>query len=192
MPARPSTNHRLQLILNGTFNLSAGTFILGPGGTLAGGTTKVAGGTFACEGGTLRGVTFDGTLDLSGRGAKVYIDNGTVVNNAAGTGPGTINDTGSGSFLNFDGTQTFNNATINLGTALVFDLLTESGSGTVLTLGSNITINESGNAIISGDVGDGIINQGNIKQSGTGSTIEFCGGLSPTAARSRPLRAPAL
>ena len=105
------------LILNGTFNLSAGTFILGPGGTLSGGTTKVAGGTFACEGGTLRGVTYDGTLDLSGKGAKVYLDNGTVVNNAAGTGPGTINDTGNGSFLNFDSTQTFNNATINLGTA---------------------------------------------------------------------------
>ena len=82
------------LTLGGTFTLSAGTFILGQGGTLSGGTTSVAGGTFACDGGTLKGVTFDGTLDLSESKASVSIANGTMVNNAAGTGPGTINDTG--------------------------------------------------------------------------------------------------
>jgi hypothetical protein len=189
--ANATVNDTGLLILNGTFDLSAGTFILGPGGKLAGGTTKVAGGTFACDGGTLRGVTFDGALDLSGTGARVYIDNGTVVNNAAGTGPGTINDTGSGSFLNSNGTQTFNNATINLGAALGYNLLTESGSGTVLTLGSNITINENGNAIISADVGDGVINQGNIKQSGTAARFNSRAELLPIAGRSRPLRAAA-
>ena len=82
------------LTLSATFTLSAGTFILGPGGTLSGGTTKLAGGTFACDGGTLSGVTYDGTLDLSGASASVYLASGTVVNNAAGTGAGTINDTG--------------------------------------------------------------------------------------------------
>ena len=54
------------LTLGATFTLSAGTFILGQGGTLSGGTTKLTGGTFACDGGTLSGVTYDGTLDLSG------------------------------------------------------------------------------------------------------------------------------
>ncbi len=103
------------LTLIGTFTLSAGTFILGPGGTLSGGTTKLKGGTFVCEGGTLGGVTFDGTLDLSEAEKSLNLAGGTVVNNAAGTGAGTINDTGELSELNFDNTQTFNNATINLG-----------------------------------------------------------------------------
>ena len=56
----------------------------------------------------------DGTLDLSGE-ETVHFASGTVVNNAAGTGAGTINDTGDDSTLYFDNTQTFNNATINLG-----------------------------------------------------------------------------
>ena len=60
-------------------------------------------------------MTYDGTLDLSESGASVGLANGTMVNNAAGTGAGTINDTGYGSTLYFDNTQTFNNATINLG-----------------------------------------------------------------------------
>ena len=107
------------LTLSATFTLSAGTFILGSGGTLRGGTTKLTGGTFACDGGTLSGVTYDGTLDLSGSNASVHLAGGTVVNNAAGTGAGTINDTGDDSTLYFDNTQTFNNATINLGSTSV-------------------------------------------------------------------------
>jgi hypothetical protein len=162
------------LTLGSTFTLSAGTFVLGSRGTLSGGTTQLAGGTFACDGGTLSGVTYDGTLDLSETDASVYLASGTVVNNAAGTGAGTINDTGDGSVLSFDNTQTFNNATINLG-------YTASGSpsyladfdandtGTVLTLGSNVTIDVSGYGWIedSGHAGDGIVNQGNISQQGT-------------------------
>src|SRR5580658_10888259 len=103
------------LTLGGTFTLSAGTFILGQGGTLSGGTTNLTGGTFACDGGMLKGVTFDGTLDLSESDASVSIAKGTTVNNAAGTGAGTINDTGQYSCIYFENTQTFNNATINLG-----------------------------------------------------------------------------
>src|SRR5271157_2491131 len=160
------------LTLSGTFALSAGTFILDSGGTLSGGTTNLTGGTFVCDGGTLSGVTFDGTLDLSGANASVYLASGTVVNNAAGTGAGTINDTGDGSSLSFDNTQTFNNATINLGNASSYSYLSENdstGAGTVLTLGSNATIDESGDAVIKtgNDSGDGIVNQGAIKQSGT-------------------------
>ena len=103
------------LTLSAIFTLSAGTFILDNGGTLSGGTTEVTGGTFVCDGGTLSGVTYEGTLDLSEFSASVYIANGTVVNDATGTGAGTINDTGYGGDLNFDNTQTFNNATIDLG-----------------------------------------------------------------------------
>jgi hypothetical protein len=167
------------LTLGGTFTLSAGTFIL-DGGTLSGGTTKLAGGTFVCDGGTLSGVTYDGVLDLSESGACVQLANGTVVNNAAGAGAGMINDTGANSTLDFDNTQTLNNATINLGSTSGYSYLCEydsTGAGTVLTLGSKVTIDESGKAIVgdSAYAGDGIVNQGNIKQSGTNSYLEFYG-----------------
>jgi hypothetical protein len=136
------------LTLSRTFMLSVGTFILGSGGTLSGGMTNVTGGTFACDGGTLSGVTYDGTLDLSETDASVYLASGTVVNDAAGTGAGTINDTGGDSYLYFDNTQTFNNATIDLGaTSEGLSFLKEydtTGSGAVLTLGSNVTVDASG------------------------------------------------
>jgi hypothetical protein len=169
------------LTLGGTFTLSAGTFILGQGGTLSGGTTELTGGTFTCDGGTMIGVTYDGALDLSEANASVGLAGGTVVNNAKGTGAGTINDTGSNSTLYLDNTQTFNNATINLGgtskSVSTLEAYDPKGVGTVLTLGSNVTVDESGDAIItdSGDAGDGIVNQGDIKQSGTKSTLDFNG-----------------
>ena len=168
------------LTLSGTFTLSAGTFILDSGGTLSGGATKIAGGTFACEGGTLSGVTYDGMLDLSGSGASVHLAKGTVVNNAAGTGAGTINDTGSSSHLYFDNTQTFNNATINLGATSGTSFLHEfdlTGAGTALTLGSKVTINESGGAQISAGsaAGDGIVDQGKINQTASGGALTIDG-----------------
>ncbi len=169
------------LTLSGTLTLSAGTFILRSGGTLRGGTTKLTGGTFACEGGMLGGVTYDGTLDLSGENASVYLASGTVVNNAAGTGAGTINDTGEDSTLYFDKTLTFNSATINLGSTTGYDShLYEhdsTGAGAVLTLGSGVTINESGNAEIGtgNDSGDGIVNQGNISQTARGGYLVITG-----------------
>ena len=165
------------LTLGATFTLSAGTFILGPGGTLSGGTTKLTGGTFVWDGGRLSGVTYDGTLDLSGSGASVHLASGTVVNDAAGTGAGTINDTGISSELYFDNTQTFNNATINLGnTSGYFSYLWDydsTGAGAVLTLGRNVTIDESGDASIetANDAGERIVNQGTIDQTGSGGTF---------------------
>ena len=169
------------LTLTGTFTLSAGTFILGSGGTLSGGTTKLTGGTFVCAGGTLSGVTYDGTLDLSEYGASVHLASGTVVNNANGTAGGTINDTGEYGSLHFDNTQTFNNATINLGNTsgytsfLYGDDLT--GAGTVLTLGLGATINESGSAQIqaSSYAGDGIVDKGKISQTASDSTLYIIG-----------------
>ena len=92
------------------------------------------------------------------------------MNNAAGTGAGTINDTGMYSTLYFDNTQTFNNATINLGNASggfqpSFQDDT-TGAGTVLTLGSQVTIDESGLGYIAdgGYASDGLVDQGNISQ----------------------------
>ena len=117
-----------------------------------------------------------------------------MVNNAADTGAGTINDTGLGSYLYFDNTQTFNNATINLGNASGIQLLEYdlTGAGTVLTLGSNVTIDESGSAYIE-----------TVATQATASSIKeyqpdgkrqhslHVRQFSPTAARSRALRAAA-
>jgi hypothetical protein len=168
------------LTLSGTFTLSAGTFILDKGATLRRGTTTIAGGTFVCDGGTLGGVTYDGTLDLSGAGASVYLVGGTVVNNAAGAGAGTINDTGENSTLYFDKTQTFNNATINLGSTSGFSYLDEhdaTGAGTVLTLGAGVTIDESGAAYIEtgSNKGDGVVSQANISQTAIASYLVIAG-----------------
>jgi hypothetical protein len=98
------------------------------------------------------------------------------VNNAAGTSAGTINDTGEYSTLNFSNTQTFNNATINLGHTSTDSYLFEddlTGAGSVLTLGSNVTIDVSGDAEItdSGYSGDGIVNQGKISQTARGGDL---------------------
>jgi hypothetical protein len=97
------------------------------------------------------------------------------VNNAAGTGAGTIDDTGDGSGLNFNNTQTFNNATINLGNTSEYSYIEDGATGAeaVLTLGSGVTIDASGNGDITdgGGFGDAIINQGAITQSGAGSNL---------------------
>ena len=170
------------LTLSKTFALEAGTFLL-DGGELSGGTLKLEGGTidFSNNNGTLSGVTFDGTLDLSAEETYVSLANGTKVNDAAGTGPGTIDDTGYGSIVYFDNTQTFNNATINLGsTTGNYGILDEddvNDVGTVLTLGSNVTINEIGYAQINSDhdAGDGIVNRGVINQSENSSVLGITG-----------------
>ena len=171
-----------QLKLGGTLSQTGGTLALN-GGAISGGTIKSAAGTvaFTKSGGVLNGVTYDGTLDLSGNYDYVNLAGGTVVNNAAGTGAGTINDTGLSSYLYFDGTQTFDNATINLGNkptnpSSLYEY-NSTGAGTVLTLGSNVTIDESGSAeiTVTGYAGDGVVNQGKINQTASDSTLNIAG-----------------
>jgi hypothetical protein len=146
------------------------------GGTVQGG--KVTPSGLVVSSGVLSGVTYDGTLDLSGQ--SVHLTSGTVVNNAAGTGAGTI-DIGDGGDLYFDNTQTFDNVTINLGDTPEGDsVLTEddtTGAGTVLTLGSSVTIDERGGAFIEtgGYAGDGIVNQGQINQTADTGNLHIQG-----------------
>ena len=150
------TNSGGTVHIDGTLDLTGGTLngssslgqVVLDGGTVQGGTVTPAGLALSTSGGTLSGVTYDGALDLSGASDSVHLASGTVVNNAAGTGAGTINDTGTYSTLYFDNTQTFNNATINLGNTAGYESTLEeydsTGAGTVLTLGSKVTIDESG------------------------------------------------
>ncbi len=189
------TNSGGTVYIDGTFNNTGGTLNgssgLGQavlyGGTVQGGTVTPSGLAFSSSAGTLSGVTFDGTLDLSESGVYVNLASGTGVNNAAGTGAGTINDTGEYSYLQFDNTQTFNNATINLGntsgyTSYLYEYDVTGAGDQVLTLGTGVTIDESGDAqIYTGSyAGDGIVDQGNISQTASGSTLTIDGSGSLT------------
>ena len=103
------------LTLNGILTIAAGEFDLYSGGTVIGGVLRTSGGSFAWDGGTLSGVTYDGTLSLSSNYSSIYIATGLTADDLAGTGPGTIDLTGYNDTIYFEGNQTFNNATVNLG-----------------------------------------------------------------------------
>ena len=163
-----------QLNLNGTLSQTGGTLTL-DGGTISGGTINSTAGTQVFDdagstigqSGTLSGVTFDGPLNLTANYASVQLANGTTVVSSSGSGPGTINVTGTGSSLIFDNAQTVSNETINLGNSSYYDSLYEydtTGAGQVLTLASSVTINVAGLAIFytGGSSGDGIVNKGLI------------------------------
>ena len=121
---------------------------------------------------TGRSTSASSTLTFSG---------GPTVDNAAGTGPGTINDTGVGTTLYFDNTQTFNKATINLGNVSYYDYLysddVSGAGGQVLTLASGVTIDVQGYAEIEG----GQLfrrrhrQQGRHQRSRTGDLLIFAG-----------------
>jgi fibronectin-binding autotransporter adhesin len=154
-----------QLNLRGTLSQTGGTL------TLQGGTIKSTAGTvaFTSSGGTLSGVTYDGTLNLSGFEVSVQLASGTVVNNAAGTSAGTINDTGEDSGLTFANTQTFDNATINLGSTVGGQDIGFSGGGTLHLLGPTTFYGEISN-FAAGDTVE-------LKGSWAFSSISEAGGL---------------
>ena len=164
--------------LGGTLSQTGGTLTLS-GGTIAGGTIKSTAGTLNLNSGTLSGVTFDGPLNLDSTSVEqiVHLANGTAVVGSAGSGPGTINDTGYYSYLYFDNTQTVSNTTITLGNTIgYYDYLysydTTGAGGQVLTLASTVTVNVQGyySQIDDGSgSGDGIVNQGVINQTGSSS-----------------------
>jgi hypothetical protein len=179
-----------KLDLNGTLSQTGGTLTLGPGGTISGGTIDSTGGRLVFDGGfhglhagTLSGVTFEGPLNLTARGASVRFANGTTVVGASGSGPGTINDTGSQSHLFFNysnKTQTVSNTTINLGNAISYSELAQDDhykSNLLLTLASSVTVNVVGAAYIDGgdSSGDKIVNQGLIDVTGSGGNLTIYG-----------------
>jgi len=111
---------------------------IGIGGDVTGGTLN---GVFAGAGGTLSGVSFQGTLDVLGgieNPPALYIDTGTSFAGLSGVGTATIN----GGPIQTNGNVTLNNATMN------GDSIGDT-PGT-LTLGSSLTINETGQSYISG------------------------------------------
>ena len=161
-----------------------GTVVLASGGTIVGGTIVDQGSGMSFQSGTLSGVTYDGTLDLSPNNSTVYIANSLTANNLAGTGPGTINLTGISDNIYFEGNQTFNNATINLGnTSGYYDTIYNydtNNAGSVLTLGPNVIVNQAINETAgyaqltsagSNHTGDGIVNEGTINAEAVNGTF---------------------
>lgn len=160
--------------LTTTLDNTGQTLYIGAGGAdaglnMAGGT--IIGGTIQSDyesqnlftqdnsNGALDGVTLNGSLDVTGYGARAIIMNGITVNDASGAGPGTINVTGENfATLDFYFDHTLDNAHLNVGTGSIY------GEGSVvrvlegaLTLGSNLITQTNGLAHF---LGSKITNQG--------------------------------
>ena len=130
-----------------TLNLGTGTgpgtLTLASGGTIKNGTIIAATGIGVTgSGGTLDGVTYQGILDLSPTSASVFIKDGFT----GGSGGATINLTGASSSLYAVGTETLDNATINIGNSGNYSYLRnyDSSASQVLTLGANLIIDHVG------------------------------------------------
>ncbi len=156
------------LTLAGGLTMTAGQFDLNAGGSVSGGTLSATGGSFAWNGGTLFGDTYQGPLSLTAAGASLNIANGLTLTGAGGTGPGTLDLSGSATSINFLGTQTLDNVVVTDGNAGT------GGGGTAidfgaLTLGSNTVLTMvNGNALVSAwaiDVGTSLTNNGTIQTS---------------------------
>ncbi len=161
--------------------LDAGTLDL-LGGTVVGGTIAANGGEILFAGGTLDGVTCKGTIDVSVSFGEegLYLADSLTMTGAGGSGAGTINVTAAQAGVPFSvyalNNFTLYNAVVNIGNgnysggAVLYDDDT-TGAGAVLTLGPNVTVNQTGKYLqfsqFSGigyyfNSGDGIDNQGVI------------------------------
>ena len=112
-----------------------------------------------------------GDLNLNnGSSNLVQIRNGLTLRNEANTGNGVANVANSG-FLAFVGTQTFNNATVNL--SANGGLTVEQSGATTLTLGSGVLVQGTGGVggqvIASGPTS--LINQGILRGNVSGQTL---------------------
>ena len=165
------------LTLSGLLTVAAGSVELNSGGTIVGGTLVATGGTFGWAGGTLDGVTYWGPLNLSPASSSLFIKDGITLTGAGGSGKGTINLTGSSSTLYAVGTETLDNATLNIGNGSSSDYVynDDISAAAVLTLGPNLTINQTGgNAYLYGyddRTGSGIVNEGTINAGFNGGSF---------------------
>lgn len=136
-----------------TLNIGSGSALgllsLHNAAVISGGTINDGGNGLNVSGGVyLDGVTYRGTLNFNNYGAVLRISNGLTAIAADGVGVGTINVTAGGyQILEFDGTQRFDNATINLDCSASFNPRVEvnvaGGYISTLTLGSNAVVRSS-------------------------------------------------
>ncbi len=121
-----------EIELNGALQNQGQVLTLGQGplagsvsitGTITGGVVRPGGAVSQVYGATLDAVTWQGALNLTAQYSGVTVVDGLTLTGASGTGPGVANITGGGVLL-FEGTQTFDTATVTLG----------AGSGNFVTL----------------------------------------------------------
>jgi hypothetical protein len=189
------------IYIDGTLTNTGSTLAVGPGaafakvvldGTILGGTVTDAGSGMAFSGGTLNGVTYEGTLDLTPYDSTMTVVNGLTATGANGTGAGTINLGSQYSSVTFDDTQTFDNATITLGgyESQLYDYTTYAAyvaagyqtPAETLTLGANLTLDQTGSYGVLGSNGYGgtnatIVNDGTINAEASGGQFY----INPTA-----------
>ena len=169
------------LSLGGLLALTAGTYSLN-GGAIVGGTIAVGGGGFVVNSGTLNGVTYRGALTLSNAGANLNIVGSLVATGSSGTGAGSVNLSGTSAILAFVGTQTFDNAVVDFGSAapsgaarlVERDIPT---AGATLTLGPSLSVRSNGGTgyITAVDTpgNDVLVNAGTIGFGASGGLIEI-------------------
>jgi Hint domain len=141
----------------GTLTLRTGTLELD--GTLENATVVNDGGTFDAGFGLLKGDTWQGNLEIGGE-STVVVQGGLTAQGAGGAGPGSITIDGADANLQFNDTETFDNATITLGSANGLDEMDANGT---LTLGAGVTVQTA--ATIEADTlgGQGLlVNEGTI------------------------------
>ena len=176
------------IVIGGTLTNADLTLSVGTGsslgqvtldGTISGGIITDGGSGLLFSSSTLDGVTYDGTLTSSVNSPNIYVtQNGLVANGAGGSGKGAVN-LGDDTDIYFEGAQTFDNATINLGDSNGPGHIHEydtTGKGATLTFGAGLTINDTaaGAEILgSSSKGDSVVNNGAINASfkGGGFTI---------------------
>jgi fibronectin-binding autotransporter adhesin len=183
-----------------TLDLAGGTLALG--GTTALGQLRdhalIANGTIADSGGglvfygigpgTMRNVTYRGLVNLTPALSSLVVQ-GLTVTGASGTGAGTVNVLGAGSSLTFQDTQTFDNATINIGSNAKSDTLAVSdstGAGAALTLGAHASLMQRGvmaEIDIDRDLGGALVNNGLIGAIATNGSLIVLGGTFANAGR---------
>ncbi|HTH99933.1 MAG TPA: hypothetical protein VL752_03210, partial [Acidisoma sp.] len=127
-----NTNATLEIdgLLNAeTISLDAGT--LANDGTIADATLVLDGGTLSSGYGLYQGDTIVGPMEIGGSDTAV-VQQGLTVLAADGTSPGTVTVDGDYATLEFNDSETFDNATVVLGSAAGIDMLDTEGT---LTLG---------------------------------------------------------
>ena len=156
------------LTANGTISFS--------GGTIAGGKIQTSGTTTLdfenSQFNILDGVTLNGDVDLSVTGARFRVQNSFTLNTEGGVAPGSLTLSGQNSAIGFQGTQTFDDATVLFDASTTGSkILSADAAGMVLTLGPNLTISGGLGFIQQAEFVGGattIINQGTISADDAG------------------------
>ncbi|WP_284944528.1 Hint domain-containing protein [Acidisoma cladoniae] len=140
-------------------------------GTLADTTVINSGGDFEFGYGLLKGDTWQGNLEVGGEGMAV-VQGGLTTKSLDGTGPGTITIDGADSTLLFNDTETFDNATITMGSATG---LANLDAGGTVTFGSGVTIQTTTTAFFDDSLGgEGtIVNDGTIIASAPSGELDL-------------------